>query len=608
MSGMGATTFYPEDMTDDDLTAELIDAHGDMTTRQAAFVLSLAEFTRRGIFTSLGATSTIVWLGRRLNIGRSTAYSYVQVSLKVSQFPLISDAFLNGELTFSQVQVLCKHLTEANEYALLQLARRCSVRELELALAGMPDEDKKNGPGSEPEDRLEIWIAKNGRYRVEGDLAPALGAQLSAAIKLGELASLVDLAELDPDRLADDEELGSLLDEAEEMSVEDGVEVERVDAEGDAEGSSTEKAPTTSTTRFGPAGRSSVLSGFLGMMNLARSAKHSAQRAPGAQVHVVVTEDGHAFMPLNPEAPSESVVNLVNDAHVRGYLLDSRGVPLKMGRKRRLVTKSQEMALLVAWLFQCATPGCPHTRFLEFHHILGWAEGGATDVGNMIPLCSGCHALVTEGKIRIVEDPTDAHRLMFYFADGTVFVSRNRGLPMREETAAANDHAAGDAEDTEGTEGNEAAEVAESAGVADLGDWDENPDIGFGDFDDEEGDSEKSDNVDDTEGAEHGEDTGAEDSTADRASNPAPAAGGGEAKKRKKRSADVEMKKLGYLLDFDRSPVVDRGGSQRNGRPGNTDEAEDTPRHWLSPTVSSKSRRPDTDAAEFIKKLRRRRT
>lgn len=433
---MSTTIFDPQVLSDEDLTHELIQAHHSMTTNQAAFVLSLAEFNRRELWRGFGATSAIAWLCRRLNIARSTAYSYFQTSLTVSRFPLICDAFLEGKLSYSQVQLLCRYLTEDNEYELLVLALSRTVRELELILAGHPDNEADKKAGKKKESWLELWIDNDGDYRIEGRLSPSQGAKLSAGIKMGELASLTDLAELPPERLDDDEELGTLLEETE----------------------------AASASRFGPTTRSNVLSGFFGMVNLARTAKHSAQRAPGAQVHVVLTEDGHSFMPLNPKAPSQSLVNLVNDAQVRGYLLDSKGVMLHMGRKRRLASQSQELALLVSWLFKCATPSCPHTRFLEFHHITGWAEGGLTDVGDMIPLCSACHSMVTEGLIKIKEDPTDASRLLFFFNDGTVYASINRGLPVREEQE----------EDVS----------ADEVEVAHCGDWDLDSDISFDDPDD----------------------------------------------------------------------------------------------------------------------------
>lgn len=52
---------------------------------------------------------------------------------------------------------------------------------------------------------------------------------------------------------------------------------------------------------------------------------------------------------------------------------------------------------MTMWGHQCAMPGCTHTRFIEIHHMKEWADGGKTDLDNLIPLCSACRSLVTDG-------------------------------------------------------------------------------------------------------------------------------------------------------------------------------------------------------------------
>jgi 5-methylcytosine-specific restriction endonuclease McrA len=41
---------------------------------------------------------------------------------------------------------------------------------------------------------------------------------------------------------------------------------------------------------------------------------------------------------------------------------------------------------------RCQTPGCPHTHFLEIHHIIPRTQGGTNDPQNLTTLCSACHA------------------------------------------------------------------------------------------------------------------------------------------------------------------------------------------------------------------------
>ena len=49
----------------------------------------------------------------------------------------------------------------------------------------------------------------------------------------------------------------------------------------------------------------------------------------------------------------------------------------------------------------CAAPDCP-VRFgdCDIHHLREWNQGGATNLENLIPLCSKHHHLIHEGQWR----------------------------------------------------------------------------------------------------------------------------------------------------------------------------------------------------------------
>ncbi len=40
----------------------------------------------------------------------------------------------------------------------------------------------------------------------------------------------------------------------------------------------------------------------------------------------------------------------------------------------------------------CQKCGAPAT---EVHHVIPLADGGTNDMGNLLPLCKGCHSRVT---------------------------------------------------------------------------------------------------------------------------------------------------------------------------------------------------------------------
>lgn len=85
------------------------------------------------------------------------------------------------------------------------------------------------------------------------------------------------------------------------------------------------------------------------------------------------------------------------DAVVDRVVLDRRGAVVRMESLGRLATRAQRRAL-AARDGGCAFPQCsaPAT-WCEAHHIVFWSKGGATDVPNLVLLCSRHHTEIHLG-------------------------------------------------------------------------------------------------------------------------------------------------------------------------------------------------------------------
>jgi hypothetical protein len=79
-----------------------------------------------------------------------------------------------------------------------------------------------------------------------------------------------------------------------------------------------------------------------------------------------------------------------------GIVEDAHGDPLDLGRKTRAISPALKRAL-EARDGGCRFPGCDRTRFTEGHHVEHWADGGVTELSNLITLCTFHHRLVHEG-------------------------------------------------------------------------------------------------------------------------------------------------------------------------------------------------------------------
>jgi hypothetical protein len=79
------------------------------------------------------------------------------------------------------------------------------------------------------------------------------------------------------------------------------------------------------------------------------------------------------------------------DATIIPTVLGTRGEVLDVGRAHRLATPAQRRALAVRD-GGCARPGCDRApKWCRPHHITPWAEGGNTDLANLVLLCDRHH-------------------------------------------------------------------------------------------------------------------------------------------------------------------------------------------------------------------------
>ncbi len=108
---------------------------------------------------------------------------------------------------------------------------------------------------------------------------------------------------------------------------------------------------------------------------------------------------------LGADLPVETVRRLACEAEILPVVLDGRSVPIDVGRSKRLATVHQRRALEAIYP-TCAIPDCEVIfDHCNVHHIEYWENGGATDLNNMVPLCSRHHHAAHEGGWKLKLDP-----------------------------------------------------------------------------------------------------------------------------------------------------------------------------------------------------------
>ncbi len=129
------------------------------------------------------------------------------------------------------------------------------------------------------------------------------------------------------------------------------------------------------------------------------------------------TEGGQRLAP-------QSVRRLACDGRVE-WVLESGGRPVGIGRRGRTVPGALLRVLRHRDGATCRFPGCERKRWLNAHHLVHWADGGATNLDNLVLLCHAHHRLIHEGGWRTSGHPATA--LRFHDPDGP---------PLRRNAAA----------------------------------------------------------------------------------------------------------------------------------------------------------------------------
>lgn len=147
---------------------------------------------------------------------------------------------------------------------------------------------------------------------------------------------------------------------------------------------------------------------------------------------IAETSDGQ---PLPPAA----VRRLACEANLLPVVLGGDGVPVDVGRSRRLATREQRRAL-AAMYATCGMPGC-EVRFerCRIHHLDPWVPVGVTDLENLLPVCSRHHHDVHEGGWTLTMTPDRVITLVA--PDGTlVYQGDTRDRPPVGRPSAISEH------------------------------------------------------------------------------------------------------------------------------------------------------------------------
>ncbi|HYJ23773.1 MAG TPA: DUF222 domain-containing protein [Acidimicrobiia bacterium] len=326
-----------------------------------------ADLSQR--FLADGARTLPEWVSARFGLRHSTAAQLVRVARRLQDLPRLREMFATGELSLDQTDAISKLVSPETEEAVIE---EC----LGLSNAALDRAARRANPPSTAEEReawRERWLSI--QYTLDG-----IRAHMNADLPGVEMSLVESAIRERADRMPPNPDSGIFDPYPQRMA--DGL-VELSTTTGDEHAS----GPT--------------------------------QIVVHADLDALIesSETGVAEVQGGPVIANETARRLSCDPLVECAVYDHTKV-LGIGRRSRLIP---------AWLRHqlwhrdggCQFPGCGTRNFVQAHHRTHWADGGPTDLDNLILLCGYHHRFLHEHGWVIEDDGCRKH--VFRRSDGQIY-------------------------------------------------------------------------------------------------------------------------------------------------------------------------------------------
>ncbi|GAA1859786.1 HNH endonuclease signature motif containing protein [Brevibacterium marinum] len=373
---------------------------------EALSTLALAVCERVGTPTDYGAKTTKALIQDRLNLSSREANRRTDMAKNLGgrvtltgeaqppMYPKVADAFNRGGLSADQATVIKDCLKKLpiwvsqadRDYAESTLVEKApSVRVFDLRaifariLAHIdPDGKQPIDPTDRSSYKIGMHARENGDWEIAGLLDPITGGQLNGLLTARTKIAKNNGSNANANANADANVNADVDAEADSGVLEDGTLVDMSGQKLTAQEWIYERFAT-----------------LIGRIDMTRTGQ-------GAQYALVVTakaEDlanGTGFGTTGSENPvpiEELARNGLNGA-VFFELISEKAKTMQVATENRYANAKQ-IAVLTARDKGCTFPGCDAPPgWCDAHHIVEWAQGGKTDINNMMLSCSAHHHLL----------------------------------------------------------------------------------------------------------------------------------------------------------------------------------------------------------------------
>lgn len=344
----------------------------------ACFLDVLAEFDAHQGWKLEGARSCSHWLSWQCELGDVAAREHVRVARVLVRHPRVREHFHRGDLSFSKVRAITRVIDDTNEDVLLNMAMKHATHILERKVRQYRHPDSEERPGKERERAnwqhehrfLSYRWREDGCLHICARLTPEQGALFLKALEDAE----------------------SLL-----VNEQPSFQEPPADPAGPTPGQRrTDAACLLAEAHLDAKGDSKLADRYQVVINAdIESLRRSSGDTPGSK---------RCQIDPGPAIAADTARRICCDASYVQLLSDG-GEPLAIGRKSPIIPSAIRRTVLFRDEHCCQFPGCGASRYLDCHHVQHWADGGTTDVDNLVTLCRTHHRLLHEGGYRLRTNP-----------------------------------------------------------------------------------------------------------------------------------------------------------------------------------------------------------
>lgn len=357
------------------LETEISSQAGRLAAATAVWLVWIGAYDRRQGWAAWQAKSCAHWLSWRCGVAPRTAREHVRTARSLEELPLVRERFLAGELSYSKVRAITRVATPLNEADMVDIAIESTGSQVERICGRMKPKDRNELSETQI---FEMSRSVNLKHNDDGT------------------SSLV----ITLPRVEAKTAYGAIQRKSDQV-------ITRQRAEGETN--------TDVIERLGGLGaiQSSTAVGLL---------DGSIDAPEGSNLDMLLVVDHEALADphadgdchLDSERISPVIARRIScDTKLQIAVRDAVNDALGVGSSEtRIVNRATRRLLSRRDHGMCQFPGCEATRRLHAHHIIHWANGGLTELDNLILLCHHHHHSVHEGGWNIRRTEAGRHEFI----------------------------------------------------------------------------------------------------------------------------------------------------------------------------------------------------